>query len=81
MWNVLLIPLASALGRAWSPRESAMAAALGIAYAQMLVASDAQRLVAAGYPFVLAWGACEFDRWTPTTRCIAGAALVIGQIP
>jgi hypothetical protein len=81
-WNVLL-PLAVI----WVVRERARSQTLvllttvGVALAQVLFASDTQRVVAAGYPFVLAMCAFELDRLPERWRRIVGATLLVGQLP
>jgi hypothetical protein len=76
-------PLA-ALGlarRVREPRAWALGAALLIATAQVLVAIDTQRLVAAALPFVLVVCAWELDRMTPAVRAAAAGILALGQLP
>jgi hypothetical protein len=79
----LLMPLA-AIGmasRRWGGRELALAGAIAVAMTQLLFATDNERVVAAGYPFVLAWSAMQLDAFDERTRRLAAAALVLAQIP
>jgi hypothetical protein len=81
-WTVLT-PLAvfAIARRRRDPRAWAVAVPLAIATAQILVAIDTQRLVAAALPFVLLACAWDIDRLEPQFRVVAGAALAIAQIP
>jgi hypothetical protein len=63
------------------PRAWAVAIPLTIATAQILVAIDTQRLVAAAYPFVLLACAWELDRLAPRTQALAGLLVVLAQVP
>jgi hypothetical protein len=79
----LLLPLAAAavVRERWSARTWVLAAAVGVGCAQILFASDTQRVVAAAYPFVLALCAFEIDRMSERGKMIAGAVLLVGQLP
>jgi hypothetical protein len=63
------------------PRAWAVAIPLTIATAQILVAIDTQRLVAAAYPFMLLACAWELDRLAPRPQKIAGLLTVLAQVP
>lgn len=82
-WTVLLPVAAFALvRRIREPRAWAASAALAIATAQILVAIDTQRIVAAGLPFLLLACAWELDGLaTPSRRMAAGAVLAALQLP
>jgi hypothetical protein len=81
-WNVLL-PLAAfaVTRRIREPRAWAAAVAVSIASAQVLVAIDTQRLVAAALPFVLLACAWELDALAPAFRVPAIVALAAAQLP
>ena len=81
-WNVLTPIAAFALARRIrEPRAWAVAIPLTIATAQILVAIDTQRLVAAAYPFVLLACAWELDRLAPRTQALAGLLIGLAQVP
>jgi hypothetical protein len=81
-WNLLLPPIAmAAVSRKWTGCEVALSGALAVTMAQLLFASDNQRVVAAGYPFVLAWTALYLDTLSERDRRRAGVVLVLAQIP
>jgi hypothetical protein len=81
-WNVLLPLAALALARRIrEPRAWAVTIAVLLASAQILVAIDTQRVVAAAYPFVLLACAWELDRLPPRTRISAGILIAIAQVP
>lgn len=81
-WNVLAPIAAFALARRLrEPRAWAVIVPIVIASAQVLVAIDTQRLVAAAYPFVLLACGWELDRVVSSRRAAAGAALAVGQLP
>jgi hypothetical protein len=81
-WNVLTPLAAFAIAsRFGEPRAQAAAIAILIAGAQILVAIDTQRLVAAAYPFVLLACAWELDRLPQSNRMAAGAILALAQLP
>jgi hypothetical protein len=48
---------------------------------QLLFASDNERVVAAGYPFVLAWTAIQLDTLNERDRRWTSVAIVLAQIP
>ena len=81
-WN-LLVPFVAAgmASRRWGGRELAITGALGVAMIQLVFATDNERVVAAGYPFVLAWCALQLDALDEPRRRWAGAAIVLAQIP
>jgi hypothetical protein len=81
-WN-LLLPLVAAgmASRRWGGRELALTGALAVAMIQLGFATDNERVVAAGYPFVLAWSALQLDAMDEGARRWAAAAIVLGQIP
>jgi hypothetical protein len=81
-WN-LLVPLVAVamVSRRWSGREVALAGALAVTMIQLLFAGDNERVVAAGYPFVLAWCALQLDAIDEPRRRWAAAAIVLAQIP
>ena len=81
-WN-LLVPFAAAAIASRLPRgrELALTTALAVAMMQLVFASDNERLVAAGYPFVLALCATQLDTFEPRTRTMIGIVLVLAQIP
>lgn len=81
-WN-LLLPLV-ALGmasRRWTGRELALTGALAVTMIQLVFATDNERVVAAGYPFVLAWVALQLDTMDERSRRWIGAAIVLAQVP
>ena len=81
-WNVLTPLAAFALARRiQEPRAWAVALAILVASAQILVAIDTQRLVAAAYPFVLLACAWEVDRLPAGRRVVAGLLIAIAQVP
>lgn len=81
-WNLLVPPVAIAMAsRRWSGREVAFTAALAVTMIQLGFATDNERIVAAGYPFVLAWTALQLDTLDESKRRWAGAVLVLAQIP
>jgi hypothetical protein len=79
----LLLPNASyAISRRLrEPPAWSVSAALAIATAQILVAIDTQRLVAAGLPFVLLACAWELDDVKSSRRIAIAAAAVAAQLP
>jgi hypothetical protein len=81
-WNVLLPVIAvAAVSRKWTGREIALSAAIVVTMVQLLFASDNERVVAAGYPFVLAWTAMALDALNERDRRWVGAVIILGQIP
>ena len=81
-WTVLTPLAAFALAtRVRDPRAWAAGGAVAIATAQILVAIDTQRLVAAALPFVLLPCAWELDRLAPRTRAAIAAVLALTQLP
>jgi hypothetical protein len=52
-----------------------------VAMVQLLVATDNERVVAAAYPFVLAWCALQLDTIDERRRRWAGLAILLAQIP
>jgi hypothetical protein len=81
-WNVLTPIAGFALARRIrEPSAWAVAIALTIATSQILVAIDTQRLVAAGYPFVLLACTWVLDRLPRRLQPIAGGSIVIAQGP
>jgi hypothetical protein len=81
-WNVLAIVLAMSLARRLhDARAWAIAAATVVATAQIAVAIDTQRLVAAAYPFVLLAIAWEIDALEPRSSRRAAAVLLVAQVP
>jgi hypothetical protein len=81
-WN-LLVPLVvvAAVSRKWTAREVALSAAIVVTMVQLPFASDNERVVAAGYPFVLAWTAIQLDSLAGRERRWASIAIVLAQIP
>jgi hypothetical protein len=81
-WTVLT-PLATfaIVKRRREPRAWAVGIAIVLATAQILVAIDTQRLVAAALPFVLLACAWELDRLTPAVRVGAAGLLALAQTP
>jgi hypothetical protein len=81
-WN-LLLPLVAVgmVSRRWGGRELALTGALAVTMIQLGFATDNERVVAAGYPFVLAWSALQLDAMDEGARRWAGVAIVLGQIP
>ena len=81
-WNVML-PLAAAwlVDQRRHPRAQAFLCAILVAEAQILFASDTQRLVAAAYPFVIACCAFQMERYDRRSRMLTAAALVAAQVP
>ena len=80
-WN-LMLPLA-ALWLATSLRDrlaQVLLAAIIVAESQILVASETQRIVAAGYPYVVACAAFALESLGARRRAV-GAALVLAQLP
>lgn len=81
-WNVMTPVIAVALARRiQEPRAWAVGVALLIASAQVLVAIDTQRIVAAAYPFVLLALAWELDRLAEPKRIAAGVLIAMAQLP
>jgi hypothetical protein len=81
-WNLLVPLVAVAMAsRRWGGREVALTGALAVAMVQLAFATDNERVVAAGYPFVLAWSAMQLDALDERDRRWAGAAIVLAQIP
>ncbi|HET7695465.1 MAG TPA: hypothetical protein VFK57_07140 [Vicinamibacterales bacterium] len=81
-WTVLTPLAAFALARhAGEPRAWTVGLCVTIATAQILVAIDTQRLVAAALPFILLACAWELDRLDPTPRAAVAGALAAAQIP
>jgi hypothetical protein len=81
-WTVLLPIAAVALARRIrEPRAWAAGAAIAIATAQILVAIDTQRLVAAALPFVLLACAWELDGLVPARRVAVTGVLTLAQLP
>ena len=79
----LLVPLV-AIGmasRRWRGRELAFAGALAVTMIQLLFATDNERVVSAGYPFVLAWAALALDGLDDRQRRWVGVAVVAAQLP
>lgn len=81
-WN-LMVPMVAvaAASRKWTAREVALSGAIGVTMIQLLFASDNERVVAAGYPFVLAWTAIQLDSLGERHRRWASIAVVLAQIP
>lgn len=81
-WGALTPLVALSLARM---RRSAVALALAVpivlSTAQILVATESVRPVAAAYPFVLLLCAFEIDRWSERWRAALGGVLVIAQLP
>jgi hypothetical protein len=79
----LLVPLAAVAmaSRRWGGREIALTGALAVTMIQLVFATDNERIVAAGYPFVLAWSALQLDAIDARARPWAAAALVLAQLP
>jgi hypothetical protein len=81
-WNLLLPVVAVGMAsRRWTGREWALTGALAVTMIQLVFATDNERVVAAGYPFVLAWCALQLDAIDDPQRRWAGAAIVLAQIP
>ena len=81
-WNILTPIVAFALASRWrEPRAWALLVPILIASAQILVAIDTQRLVAAAYPFVLLAAAWELDRIAASRRAAIGVAIGLAQLP
>lgn len=81
-WNLLLPLVAVGMAsRRWTGREMAFAGALAVTMIQLLFATDNERVVAAGYPFVLAWCALQLDTMDEQRRRWVGAAIVLAQLP
>ena len=81
-WTVLTPVAAFALAtRLREPRTWAVGVALTIATAQILVAIDTQRLVAAALPFVLLACGWELDRLAPFRRIAGIGLLALAQLP
>ena len=81
-WTVLTPFVTFAIVRRMGePRAWAAGIAIAIATAQILVAIDTQRLVAAALPFVLLACGWELDRLTPLFRVGAAGLLALAQIP
>jgi hypothetical protein len=81
-WNLLLpFVVAGMASRRWGGREVALTGALAVTMIQLGFATDNERVVAAGYPFVLAWCALQLDTLDERARRWAGLALVAAQIP
>ncbi len=81
-WN-LMLPLSAAwLASRWrNGRAQALFCGIVTAEAQILFASDTQRVVAAAYPFVIACCALALERLDRRWRAPVCAVLVAGQIP
>jgi hypothetical protein len=81
-WNLLLPLVAVGMAsRPWGGREVALAGGLVLTMIQLAFATDNERVVAAGYPFVLAWTALQLDALDEGDRRRAGAAIVMAQFP
>jgi hypothetical protein len=81
-WNLLLAAAAIGMAsRRWTGRELALTGALAVTMIQLLFATDNERVVAAGYPFVLAWSAFGLDALDARARRWAGALLIAAQLP
>src|SRR5215471_1072683 len=81
-WNLMLPLVAVAMAsRRWTGRELALTGALAVTMIQLIFATDNERVVAAGYPFVLAWCALQLDAMDERGRRWAGAAIVLAQVP
>jgi hypothetical protein len=81
-WNVLLPLAAAALIRMRGTRvAAALAAPIALSTAQILIASDTARPVAAAYPFVMMAAALELDRLRPARRATVSIIVVLAQIP
>lgn len=81
-WNLLLPLVAIGMAsRRWTGRELALTGALAVTMVQLVFATDNERVVAAGYPFVLAWCALQLDAMDDRTRVWTGIAIVLAQIP
>jgi hypothetical protein len=81
-WNLLLPLMAAGMAsRRWTGRELALTGALAVTMIQLVFATDNERVVAAGYPFVLAWCALQLDAMDERWRTWAGAAIVLAQLP
>lgn len=81
-WN-LMLPMAAAwiVDDARNPRTQMLALGIAIAEAQILFASDTQRVVAAAYPFMIACTGLALSRIRSPRGGWAGAALVAAQLP
>jgi hypothetical protein len=81
-WN-LLVPLTAVAmaSRRWGGRELAFTGAIAVTMLQLAFATDNERVVAAGYPFVLAWSAMQLDAVDQRDRRWAAVALVLAQVP
>jgi hypothetical protein len=79
----VLVPLVviGMVSRRWGGRELALSGAIAVTMVQLVFATDNERVAAAGYPFVLAWGAMQLDALDERERRWAGAAVAIAQIP
>lgn len=81
-WNVLMPVVVWSLVREKRPGVAvALAAAVAAATAQILVAADTQRIVAAGWPFVMVAVVRELDRLRPWRRWVATGLLALLQVP
>jgi hypothetical protein len=81
-WNLLLPLMAVGMAsRRWGGRELALSGALAVTMIQLLFATDNERVVAAGYPFVLAWSVFALDAINERERRWAGAAIGLAQLP
>ena len=81
-WNLILPVVAAGMAsRRWGGREVALTGALAVTMVQLLFSTDNERVVAAGYPFVLAWCALQLATMEPRARRWVGVAMVAGQIP
>jgi hypothetical protein len=81
-WNVMLPAVAvSAAASIRNRRVQALLVGVTVAEAQIFFASDTERLVAAGYPFVIALCTRELATLDVRTRQGVGAALVLLQVP
>lgn len=81
-WNVMVAIMAAGFAaRRWTSRDVVFAATLVVTMLQLLFASDNERVVAAGYPFVLALSASQLDGLAAASRRWAAAGLALFQIP
>jgi hypothetical protein len=81
-WNVLLPLAAAALIRMRGTRVgAALAAPIALSTAQILIASDTARPVAAAYPFVMMAAALELDRLRPARRAAVSIIVILAQLP
>jgi hypothetical protein len=81
-WNLLVPVVAIGMAsRRWTGREVAFTGALAVTMLQIVFATDNERVVAAGYPFVLAWCALTLDELETRRRRWVAAILVLAQLP